>query len=182
MRELIELCRKQDRIAQKALYDRYASQMFLLCRRYLRTDEIAEETLMNGFFKFFRQLPGFRYVNEAATTGWLKRIMVNECLMQLRQQHSFLRVSTDDLPDMETADEVLSKLNSEEIYRLILKLPLGYRTAFNMYALENYSHGEIAVILGITEGTSKSQVHKARKLLQQMLRQQNEYYALRQTR
>jgi RNA polymerase sigma factor (sigma-70 family) len=180
--QLIKECKGGSITAQKYLYDRYAQPMFLVCRRYLRNDATAEEVLMNGFLQFFQQLHRFQFSGEAATHAWIKKIMVNECLMQLRRQHSFLQVATDDLPEGSTGTDPLEKMEAAEIYRLITQLPLGYRTVFNLYAIEQYTHAEIAKLLGISEGTSKSQVHKARQLLQQMIRQQNEYYVREQVK
>jgi RNA polymerase sigma factor (sigma-70 family) len=180
--QLIKECRGGSITAQKYLYDRYAQPMFLLCRRYLRNDGTAEEVLMNGFLQFFQQLHRFQYTGDAATYAWIKKIMVNECLMQLRRQHSFLQVATDDIPESSSVQDPLEKLEAAEIYVLITQLPLGYRTVFNLYAIEHYSHAEIAKMLGISEGTSKSQCHKARQLLRQMIRQQNEYYVREQVK
>ncbi|RYY65930.1 MAG: sigma-70 family RNA polymerase sigma factor [Chitinophagaceae bacterium] len=156
--------------------------MFLLCRRYLRNDEAAEEVLHNGFLKCFAGIGRLQYVSEAATVGWLKRIMVNECLMHLRRHNSFLQVALEEAPELPDDERVLEGLEASEIFLLVTKLPTGYRTVFNLYVLEEYSHKEIAALLGISEGTSKSQLSKARQLLQQLLIQSNPDYAYRQTR
>lgn len=180
--ELILLCRQNDKKAQKALYDRFAMQMFIVCRRYLPLREAAEEVVMNGFLKIFQNIKTFDYHGESSLVAWIKKIMVNECLMELRKQHSFLQLPGDELPDSVCADDALDRITIEEIHSLVILLPIGYRTVFNMHAMENYSHAEIANHLGISEGTSKSQFHKARKQLQQMVNAQNTYYALQQTK
>lgn len=169
LQQLLKECKKQSVTAQKYLFDHYAASMFLVCRRYVKTDEAAEEVMMNGFLKFFNSLEKLNYVNEAATSGWLKRIMVNECLMHLRSYNSFLLVAMEDVTEMVLDEEIVSRLNAGEILKLIMQLPLGYRTVFNLYEMENHSHKEIAILLGITEGTSKSQLNKAKSLLQQLL-------------
>ena len=144
--------------------------MFRLCKRYVANQQDAEELLMNGFLKFFRSLDKFEYQEQNSLEVYLKRIMVNECLMFLRKSKA-IQISTDAV--LELADESenpLAKLAAEELYQLVLTLPAGYRTVFNMYAIEGYNHAEIAQQLNISEGTSKSQLSKARAFLQQKLR------------
>jgi RNA polymerase sigma factor (sigma-70 family) len=148
-----------------------------LCRRYLKTDEQAEETMMGGFLKIFQSLNQFDYVNDAAAFGWMKRIMVNECLMELRKKNSFLLVAESSANDIAVDEDALSQMAADEIYQLITQLPIGYRTVFNLFVMEQMGHKEIAASLNITEGTSKSQLSKARNMLQQLLQQQNEVYA-----
>jgi RNA polymerase sigma-70 factor (ECF subfamily) len=179
LQQLLKECKKNSVTAQKYLFDHYAVSMFLLCRRYVKTDESAEEVMMNGFLKFFNSIQQFNYVNDAATLGWLKKITVNECLMYLRRHNSFLQVSVDDVPEMIFEEEIISRISAEEILKLITQLPLGYRTVFNLYEIENYSHKEIAHLLGISEGTAKSQLNKAKNLLQQLLIKKDSAYASR---
>ncbi|GAB4093393.1 RNA polymerase sigma factor [Flaviaesturariibacter terrae] len=179
---LVKECQKGRAAAQKALYERFARPLFLLCRRYVRSDEAAEEVLHNGFLKCFDNIGRLSYVNEGATVGWLRKIMVNECLMHLRRHNSFLQVAVEDAPELPDEERVLEGLEAGEIFSLIMKLPTGYRTVFNLYVLEQYGHKEIAALLGISEGTSKSQLSKARQLLRQLLIQSNPEYALRQSR
>ncbi|RYZ20883.1 MAG: sigma-70 family RNA polymerase sigma factor [Chitinophagaceae bacterium] len=182
MQEMLNGCRKGRTSAQKAFYERFARPMFAVCRRYLKTDACAEEVLHNGFLKFFTTLDRFTYESDAATAAWLKRIMINECLMQLRRTQSFLQVGLEEVAETATASETLDGFAAAEIHAAILQLPTGYRTVFNLYALEQYSHKEISTLLGISEGTSKSQLSKARALLQQTLIRNNPEYALRRTR
>jgi RNA polymerase sigma-70 factor (ECF subfamily) len=182
LQQLLKECKRQSITAQRCMYDRFAIMMFLLCRRYLKNDEIAEEMMMNGFLKFFHSLNKFEYISDEATIGWIKKIMVNECLMQLRSTNSFLQVAMDELPEVEGNDNVVNELSAEEIFRLITQLPVGYRTVFNLFVVENFSHKEIAETLGISEGTSRSQLSKAKQMLQQMLIKNNPDYAWRQTK
>jgi RNA polymerase sigma factor (sigma-70 family) len=182
LNELLNGCKRGRTAAQKAIYDRFARSLFLLCRRYVKSDACAEEVLHNGFLKFFSSLDRFVYENDGATVAWMKKIMVNECLMHLRREHSFLQVSVDDATDIPVHEDPLDSLEATEIFMLILKLPTGYRTVFNLHVLEGVPHREIAALLGISEGTSKSQLNKARALLQQLLIQKKPEYALRQTK
>jgi RNA polymerase sigma-70 factor (ECF subfamily) len=165
--DLIAACVRGEHRAQRQLYDQLAGLMLTVCRRYLKRREDAEEALLLGFAKMFRALPNYRF--EGSFEGWVRRIMVNEALMQLRQ-HEKMLVSFEDFAQREnlattpaTAD---TQLQAEDLMELLASLPVGYRTVFNLYALEGYGHQEIAELLGITEGTSKSQLSKARAMLQ----------------
>jgi len=173
--QLIRECKKGSITAQKYLYDRFAVQFFLVCRRYLKTDAEAEEILQNGFLKTFTHLHQFTYLTDASFVGWMKKIMVNECLQELRKKNSFLLVAEENAINTDADDDVLSKLSANEIYKLVTLLPIGYRTVFNLYVVEGYTHNEIAAILNISEGTSKSQLNKARKTLQQSVIKNNLY-------
>jgi RNA polymerase sigma-70 factor (ECF subfamily) len=157
-------------------------QMFVVCRRYVQTDEVAEEVMMNGFLKFFQSLERFEYANDAALAGWIRKIMVNECLMHLRANNSFLQISIDNFPDAPADEDIISSISAEEIFRLITTLPVGYRTVFNLAVIEKMPHQEIANLLGISEGTSKSQLSKAKSLLQQLLIKTDADYACRKTK
>jgi len=134
---------------------------------------------MNGFLKIFKALSQFEYKNEAATLGWMKKIMVNECLQELRKKNSFLTIAENEAKELSADEDVIGSLTAEEIFSVITKLPVGYRTVFNLYVIEGMNHREIATAMGITEGTSKSQLSKARGLLQQLLIQTNAAYASR---
>ena len=168
--------------AQKALFDHLADPMMALCCRYLKSREDAEEVLLDGFYKFFSHLKEFRYQGEAALYAWLKRIMVNECLMFLRRRHAFSVVSEKTVEDLPLNVEPLAEVSAAEIFELIVQLPVGYRTVFNLHVIEGMEHREIARLLGISEGTSKSQLSKARLVLQKMLLQKGINYVKRNTR
>ncbi len=180
--QLLKECKSQRITAQKYLYDRYAVSLFLVCRRYMRTDEQAEEMMMNGFLNIFNGLVKFDYHNESATLGWMKKIMVNECLQALRKKNSFLTIAEDEANSIAVDEEAISALTTAEIFTLVTQLPVGYRTVFNLYVIEGMNHREIASALDISEGTSKSQLSKARTLLQQLLIQSNASYADRKIR
>ncbi|MFN8344438.1 MAG: sigma-70 family RNA polymerase sigma factor [Spirosomataceae bacterium] len=170
--KVVEMCKENNRFAQNRLYEAFSGRMFRLCMRYVRQREEAEEIVMNGFLKFFRGLSEFDYRDDTGLEGWLKRIMVNEALMHLRRQKA-LPVFTDT-DEAEVPDSVYlpdGAVNAETIYAAILELPTGYRTVFNLYVVEGYTHEEIAKQLNVSVGTSKSQLSKARALLQQLLKQ-----------
>lgn len=172
---LVEGCRRGDAKAQRALFEQYAGTMLMLCRRYLQHDVQAEEALLSGFEKFFRTIDRFVYTNEAGVAPWLRKIMVNECLLTLRKKTIF--TAKEEMPDGVAADEdAIAKMSADEILRVIGKLPEGYRTVFNLYVIEGYSHAEIAGMLEIAEGTSKSQLAKAKNYLQNELRKRGVVY------
>jgi RNA polymerase sigma-70 factor (ECF subfamily) len=181
LQQLLQDCRRQSRKAQQALYDRFSAAMFLLCRRYLKSDEAAEEAMMNGFLKIFNALPRFEYKGDAGAISWIRRIMVHECLMLLRSQNSFLQLS-EEFPETAVDSETFANMEAEDLFRLVTRLPVGYRTVFNLFAVEGYSHQEIGQMLEISEGTSRSQLSKARQMLQQMMLQNHNDYERRKTK
>jgi len=179
---LIKEAKAGSSAAQKCIFDQLADRMMIVCCRYVKSREDAEELLLNGFYKFFTALSGFHYQGEGALFAWIKKIMINECLMFLRKKNAFKIVTEEEAADVQLDDEALVKLSADEIFSLILLLPLGYRTVFNLHAIEGMKHAEIAVALGISEGTSKSQLSKARALLQKLLMQKEETYVSRKTK
>jgi RNA polymerase sigma factor (sigma-70 family) len=179
---LIKDAAKGNAAAQKCLFDRFADPMMAVCCRYLKNREDAEERLLDGFVKVFRHLPGFSYQGEAALYSWIKTIMVRECLMFLRKKNVFTMLAEMDADDIPMETEVLASLSAAEIFNMIVQLPVGYRTVFNLHVMEGMDHKEIAGELGIAEGTSKSQLSKARALLQKMLLQKGISYGQRKTR
>ncbi|MBG8555429.1 RNA polymerase sigma factor [Hymenobacter guriensis] len=162
---LLDACRQGDARAQRLLYDRLVPKMLTTCRRYLRNPDDAEEAMMSGFVKVFRGLGSFRH--EGSFEGWVRRIMVRECLNVLGR-HEPLLLALDDCPSVAPALPAVAEteLQAADLLALVQALPTGYRTVFNLFALEGYNHPEIAALLGISEGTSKSQLSKARTLLQ----------------
>lgn len=167
--ELVVACRQGNPRAQRLLYDRMAPKMLGVCLRYLRNYDDAEEAMMTGFAKAFRALEQFR--SEGSFEGWVRRIMVREALNQISRREPFM-LNLDDCPAQYTPAlpaGIESELNAADLLALIQELPAGYRTVFNLAALEGYTHQEIAELLGISEGTSKSQLSKARALLQRRL-------------
>ncbi len=167
--ELIKRCRKKDRTAQKLLFDKYSAKMFGVCRRYVKNQEDAEDVLISGLFKVLTKLD--MYSHKGSFEGWIRRILVNECLMHLRKSHNFkLTVEVSNI-DIKTKANVEDDLAAQDILDLLELLPTGYRTVFNMYVLEGYKHKDIAEELGISINTSKSQLLLARRRLQSLIKE-----------
>lgn len=166
---IFDRCRKGDRIAQKYLFDTYSNGMLLVCKRYVKNSQDAEEVLLNGFYKFFSTISRFQYANADSVGGWLRKIMINECLMFLRQKKNIVFVEERHAENVSLNGEVFEKLNAETIRELIDSLPDGYRIVFTLFVIEGYGHKEIATLLGISEGGSKSQLNRAKGLLQTKL-------------
>ena len=166
--DLYEGCRRQKPKAQKALYDALAPKMLGVCLRYLRDREEAEHVMIGGFVKVFEKID--QYKGDGSFEGWIRRIMVNESLMYLRKsQPMSVDVDVADVEGQLDYEELEHTLHAEDIMKLIMDLPVGYKTVFNLYAIEGFNHAEIASKLGISENTSKSQLSRARKLLQSKL-------------
>lgn len=142
----------------------------MVCMRYVKSLPDAEEMMLNGFCNFFKAIDRFIYNGQGSIGGWLKKIMVNECLMHLRKKGLKI-VNETDVCDAAVDDGVISRMNANEIYKLVMTLPEGYRTVFNLFVIEGYTHREIAAMLGVNEGTSKSQLSKARMQLQKMIKE-----------
>lgn len=169
--EIIQGCLRQDRQSQKALYDRFAPMLFGVCKRYVKSTEDAEDVLIEGLFKAMTNI--HKFSNLGSFEGWLRRIIVNECLMFLRKKHNFhtsLEVVHLDNPSKVNIED---QLIAEDILRLLHQLPPGYRTVFNLYVLEGLKHREIAEVLGISINTSKSQLILAKKRMQELLKKNN---------
>ena len=175
-KDLIEKSKSGDRKAQQQLYKRLSAPMMGICFRYMKSKEDAEDVLLEGFHKVFRNLKKFSYENDNAFFGWVKRIMVNEALMKLRKNKEIQVLSINEDLDQEVDVSPLSSLQTADLLNMIRSIPVGYRTVFNLYEVEGYSHQEISQQLGISAGTSKSQLFKAKKLLRKMLDEKNEDY------
>ncbi len=170
--EIIASSIKGDQKAQRYLYEKYKVSMFIICQRYARDRSEAEDILQEGFIKIFRDLK--QYSGKGALGGWMRRVMVNAALQYLRKwKREFLFTNVEDSQSILHAPETVhSKLGAEELTLLIQRLPLGYRTIFNLYVVEGYPHKEIAEKLGISENTSKTQLRKAKASLRTMLEKQ----------
>ena len=166
--QLVKALRKQDPKAQRQVYEKYSPRMLGLCFRYIGDEMVAEDVMIEGFLRVFNKIDQFG--EEGSFEGWIRRIMVNEALGQIRKQKRIpedaMSDEAENIPDFAYADQ---NLNTEELLSLIAELPAGYRTVFNLYAIEGYAHSEIAELMGISESTSKSQLHRARALLQKMV-------------
>ncbi|MCP2045748.1 sigma-70 family RNA polymerase sigma factor [Pontibacter sp. HSC-36F09] len=165
--ELIAGCQKAESKAQKCLYERIASPMYGVCLRYLKNQMDAEDALLNGFMKVYQNIDKFE--GKGSFEGWVRRIMVNEALGFLRKKESLYLSIEDDHVQVAGGMGADQDLAESELLELLRTLPAGYRAVFNLYAIEGYSHKEIADMLNITEGTSKSQLSKARAMLQRRL-------------
>lgn len=161
---LILGCKNQERAAQYALYQLYAGKMMAVCKRYLGNSPDAEDTLMEGFMKVYTKIDAFQ--GQGSFEGWIRKIITNEALMKIRKNHTFHPMDINETWDISTPETALMNIRVEELEKTIEELPTGYRTIFNLYAIEGYSHKEIADLLDISEGTSKSQLSRARMMLQ----------------
>ncbi|MFH6604632.1 RNA polymerase sigma factor [Maribacter algicola] len=170
-RQLIKRSAEGDPGAQRRLYENHAPKMLGVCRRYIKDVHFAEDVMVNGFVKVFRHLNTFKF--EGSFEGWIRRIMIRESISFLRKRQ-FVVYDDEVYERNETYEVPLSNdMDVEHIQELIDRLPEGYRLVFVLYAIEGYKHCEIAKILKISESTSRSQLFKARKLLQSRLKQQN---------
>jgi RNA polymerase sigma factor (sigma-70 family) len=173
--ELIEGCVKSNRSLQKALYDRYCRKMMVVCLRYSRTTAEAEDILQEGFVKVFQGIKDFRQQSKLET--WITRIMVNTALnFQRKKLYLFPMVDVNDI-DLPEAELSISGIQFSQLLEMIQSLPQGCQIVFNLFAIEGYNHKEISELLGISEGTSKSQYSRARTLLQDKLLKESSYYA-----
>lgn len=167
--QLIKGCISNDPKAQKQLFDKYKSKMMGVCLRYSDSREEAEDIFQNAFVKVFENLHSFRM--EGSLEGWVRRIMVNMALNHYRQnKNSRNNIDIDDAGYVaESAHGVIESISAKELLLIIRELPSGFRNVFNLYAIEGYTHKEIANELGISEGTSKSQYARARAFIQKKL-------------
>ena len=166
--ELISSCKKQDAKAQRMLYERYAPSMLGLCRRYVRGEQESEDVMISGFMKVFSKIGLFE--GKGSFEGWMKRIMINESLGYIRKNKAMYLETDIEAADREPdLDKLSTSLEASDLLKMISELPSGYRTIFNLYAIEGYSHKEIGELLGINENTSKSQLSRARAHLQKKL-------------
>ncbi len=176
--QLVKACQNADPKAQKRVYEKYAPKMLAVCKRYLADEMEAEDAMIDGFMKVFDKINSFKL--EGSFEGWIRRIMVNETLMCLRsKKKEGFQIGYEQMVIEPDPIQLDSNLEADELMVIIGKLPMGFRTVFNLYAIEGYSHAEIAKELNISEGTSKSQLSRARVILQQMIQKteiKNEYF------
>lgn len=165
---IITGCLKNDPGAQKELYELYSPVLYAICLRYMKRSDRAEDVLIESFYKIFTKIN--TYKQDGSFEGWMKRIVVNEALMELRKNNALnLSVELNPVHEKAVDENIISKLGYEEILSLVDQLPDGYRTVFNLYVIEGYKHREIADILGISINTSKSQLILAKKRLQEYI-------------
>ena len=169
--KLIESCIKGDRAAQKVVYDRLAPRMLPLCIRYVGDRELAEDILQDGFVTLFTHLSDYK--GDGSFEGWARKIFVTTALMELRRKDA-LKMSDDLEVVRGMKTEITGQIQNigyKDLIKVITQLPPGFRTVFNMYAIEGYSHKEIGEILGISETTSRTQLSRARTWLQNKLKE-----------
>jgi RNA polymerase sigma-70 factor (ECF subfamily) len=170
-KHLLDSCIKGDREAQRVLYDRLASRMFPVCIRYVGDRTLAEDVLQEGFITLFTKLKDYK--GDGSFEGWARRIFVTTALMSLRKKDALkMSEELDVVRGMkaETTSQI-QNIGYKELMELVMSLPPGFRTVFNMYAIEGYSHKEIAETLGITETTSRTQFSRARVWLQNKIQE-----------
>lgn len=164
--EIIQLAIDNNRQAQQQIYSKFSLKMLSVCRQYIKDIQLAEDVMLTSFMKVFTNLK--RFENKGSFEGWIRRIMVNECISYLRVQKKVKFIEDENYTE-ESFNGIESQLSTDQIQFLIDALPDGYKMVFNLYAIEGYKHNEIATMLGINEGTSKSQLSHARKMLQKQI-------------
>jgi len=167
--DLIHGCIDGDRRMQEELYRRFSPRMYAVCLRYAGNSEEAQDILQEGFIKIFKKLDTFR--SEGSFEGWIRRIFVNTAIEHFRRKKYLQPVTEKEESTLEgNYLSVLDNLAERDILDLVQQLSPGYRTVFNMYVVEGYTHKEIGDIMGISEGTSKSQLSRAKVILQEMVK------------
>lgn len=167
-KDLIEACKSGDRYAQKKLYEEYCDAMYNVCFRMVQNHDDASDILQNAFISIFKNIDKFKY--ESTPGAWIKKIVVNHCMNHFRGR----KVQFEELNDYDTTDESTIEIEPDllemgAIKKAINSLSDGYRSVVNLYLIEGYDHAEIAEVLGITVNTSKTQYHRAKKKLRQLL-------------
>ena len=171
LKELVRLCKKQDRKAQEKLYLEYSGQLFVLCLKYSSDHEQAKDLLQDSFVKIFQNIG--QYSGKGTFEGWMTRIVINTAINKSKKKGFHLSIS-GDYPEeiIEDLDDEL--LSLDFLIKIIQELPEAYRLVFNLYVMEEYSHKEISGMLGISEGTSKSNLARARIKLRESIKRHNQ--------
>lgn len=171
---LIRKCQENRRSAQSEIYKRYSSQLFSVCLRYSNSYEDAQDVFQEGFIVIFNKINQFRF--EGSFEGWLRRIMVNACIEKHRKKNHLYVLNEEITPDetLEDIDLEPDEYTYEELLEFIRTLPDRYQQVFNLYAIEGYSHQQIADMLQISVGTSKSNLSRAREKLKDLIKKNNE--------
>lgn len=171
-KEIIQLAIENNRTAQQKIYTKFSSKMLSVCRQYIKDIHQAEDIMITAFMKVFVNLKKFQH--NGSFEGWIRRIMVNECISHIRVQKKVAFLDEEDYSE-DSFNNIESQFSVEDIQFLIDSLPDGYKMIFNLYAIEGYKHQEIASMLGINEGTSKSQLSHARKILKEHITKLKNY-------
>ena len=171
-KELIQLAVENNRQAQQQLYTQFSPKMLSVCRQYIKDIHQAEDIMITAFMKVFVNIKNFE--NKGSFEGWIRRIMVNECISFIRVNKKVKYIEEETYLE-ESFNNIESKFSIDDIQFLIDGLPEGYKMVFNLFAIEGFKHNEIASLLGISEGTSKSQLSHARKMLQGQINKLKNY-------
>lgn len=174
--ELIQGCLRQDRRAQKALYDRYSGKFLALCMRYFPSKLQSEERLLEAFLKIYQNLHKFK--GKGSFEGWMRRIVNTTCIDELRRNSRLVYIEEQNMNLEHAESEEFDQENEipiSVVNEAVSKLPVGYKTVFSLYIIEEYSHNEIAQMLGISLSTSKTQLFRAKKMLMEELRKNRVY-------
>lgn len=172
--QLVKKCLEKDPLAQKQLFDSFSRKMMGVCLRYSQSEEEAQDVLQMGFIKVFEKL--HMYSSEGSLEGWIRKVIVNTALDNIRKNKKFndnVELDKVEFQLNNNSETGLEALSAKDLLKIIQEMPPGFRTVFNLYAIEGYSHKEIAEQLGITESTSKSQYSRARVYLQKIIIEEN---------
>ena len=169
LEQLVERCLKSERKAQEMLYKHFAAKMLAVCMRYAADKMEAEDMLQNGFIKVFNKIADYR--GDGSFEGWVRKIMVHSSIEYFRKHHKLMQVDScwDGGVEPFVDPVAAANIDAKVLMEFIQQLPGGYRMVFNLYALEGYPHKDIATMLGISEGTSKSQLSRARAILKDQI-------------
>jgi RNA polymerase sigma-70 factor (ECF subfamily) len=167
LEKLIMECRQNNRRAQEEIYRMYAGKMYALCLKYSRSKEEAEDNLQDGFITVFQKIEQYKF--KGSFEGWMKRIMINTALQKYRERNVLNLLREEEISDVVEVDEEAMNFSLDYLLDKIQNLPNQYRLVFNLYILDGYSHKEVAEMLGISEGTSKSNLSRARTLLKKRI-------------
>jgi len=171
--QLVERIRQKDQRAMSQFYEMYIGELSSVCYRYVPDKNDAKDVLQNSFVKIFTSIPTMDYRGEEAFRAWLKRVVANAALDFLRNRRRlpFVEQTVAELEETDDGEPQPERISSEQLHQLISELPVGYRTVLNLYVFENYSHRQIAALLGISESTSGSQLYYAKRLLAKRIKE-----------
>lgn len=171
---------KNDPVAQRKIFDTYGKQLYRLAKRYLSDHDLAQDAVAESFYIVLQKVAAASFIAVPPFEMWMKRILVNECLKIIRRDRRFAFLPDQEEVSIAVVDnDLIESLTAETIFQVIEQLPVGYRTVFNLYEIEGYTHPEIAKLLGISTGTSKSQLSKAKSMLQKRIIELDPIYAQR---
>jgi RNA polymerase sigma-70 factor (ECF subfamily) len=171
LNKLIKQCAKNDRKAQEEIYQLFAGKLYSICLKYSKNKQEAQDNFQDGFITIFNKIGQFNF--QGSFEGWLKRVMINTVLLKYRKK-TVLNIVTEDIPDEVIVDIDDDEVSLDFLLGLIRELPERYRMVFNLYVLDGFSHKEISEMLQIAEGTSKSNLARARAILKQKIEEHQE--------